>query len=326
MNRHTSTENRTPPSRAPAFVPGLLYLTEGGQETEIMFRHGFELPEFAMFPLLDDTAGLTRMHDMYTRFLETAARHGCGAILGGLDYRASPDWGGKLGYSPVELAIMQARSIQFLRDVAAPWQHRVPSILFSGIVGPRGDAYALNKTMTADEAEAYHSVQMTSLRRANVDLVTAMTFNNIPEAIGVARAAATAGLPLALLFTLDSTCRLQSGDSLREAVEAVDLATGDARPAVYGINCSHPLEFEPAIEDSEWFRRVGVLRPNAVMMEKVALCKLGHLESGDPQDLGRRMGELAARFPHINVFGGCCGTWDTHLDEIAAQVVRVRAS
>ena len=33
---------------------GLRYLTEGGQETEIMYKFGFELPEFALFPLLDD--------------------------------------------------------------------------------------------------------------------------------------------------------------------------------------------------------------------------------------------------------------------------------
>ena len=67
-----------------------------------------------------------------------------------------------------------------------------------------------------------------------------------------------------------------------------------------------------------------MLRPNAVMMEKVALCKLGHLESGDPQDLGRRMGQLAQRFPHIQLWGGCCGTWDEHLHEIAAQVLATR--
>ena len=29
--------------------PGLLYLAEGGIETEIMFRYGHELREFAMF-------------------------------------------------------------------------------------------------------------------------------------------------------------------------------------------------------------------------------------------------------------------------------------
>ena len=34
----------------PKQQPGLNYLTEGGQETEILYKYGFELPHFAMFP------------------------------------------------------------------------------------------------------------------------------------------------------------------------------------------------------------------------------------------------------------------------------------
>jgi hypothetical protein len=35
-------------------MPAVTYLTEGGQETELMYKHGHELAEFAMYPLLDD--------------------------------------------------------------------------------------------------------------------------------------------------------------------------------------------------------------------------------------------------------------------------------
>lgn len=105
----------------------------------------------------------------------------------------------------------------------------------------------------------------------------------------------------------------------------MDAEAGEARPDFYGINCSHPLEFEPAIEPGEWFRRVRSLRPNAAAMDKISLCKLGHLEEGDPAELGRQMGALAKRHPHLDVWGGCCGTWETHLDEIARNVKAVRA-
>ena len=44
-------------------------------------------------------------------------------------------------------------------------------------------------TITAAEAEDYHSVQIETLKMAQVDLVSAMTFNSPAEAIGVARAA-----------------------------------------------------------------------------------------------------------------------------------------
>ena len=62
------------------------------------------------------------------------------------------------------------------------------------------------------------------------------------------------------------------------------------------------------------------------MMDKIALCTLGHLESGDPVDLGQRMGAIAQRHPHLDIWGGCCGTWDTHLDEIARNVTEAHST
>src|SRR4051794_32969986 len=138
--------------------PGVLYLTEGGQETELMYKHGHELPEFAMYPLLDDRRALADLTAMYTRYLEVAAAHGFVALMGGLDYRASPDWASKLGISPEGLVDYQLRSIDFLHDVARPFGGQIPQILIAGIIGPRGDAYGQERTITVEEAEAYHAV------------------------------------------------------------------------------------------------------------------------------------------------------------------------
>ena len=304
----------------PAWQPGVLYLTEGGQETELMYKHGHELPEFAMYPLLDDPRAVADLTDMYTRLLEIAAAHGFVALIGGLDYRASPDWASKLGISRDGLADYQLRSIDFLREVAQPFEDQVPQILIAGIVGPRGDAYGRNHTITAEESEDYHGVQIETLRQAGVDLVSAMTFNNVPEAVGVATAAASAGLPLSVSFMVDPAGRLTTGPTLAEAVEAVDAQAGDARPDFYGINCAHPVELEPALVEGAWRERVRSLRPNAAMVEKQKLCTIGHLEAGDPELLGLQMASLARRLPHVDVWGGCCGTWDDHLGAIARQL------
>jgi S-methylmethionine-dependent homocysteine/selenocysteine methylase len=245
-------------------------------------------------------------------------------MISGLDYRASPDWGEKLGYSRAGLADAIEQSIAFLRMVARPYEGQISDILIGGMLGPRGDAYSLNQTMTADEAEDYHSFQLEGLKHAAVDFVSAVTFNNVPEAVGVARAAARIGLPLSVSFTLDSDHRLKSGPSLKEALERVDAEAGDARPDFYGINCSHPIEFEPALEAGDWMLRIRSLRPNASAKDKVDLCQLGHIDDGDPVDLGQRIGALARRYPHIDIFGGCCGTWAPHLDEMARNVLQTR--
>lgn len=309
----------------PELKPGVNYLTEGGQETEVMYKHGFDLPEFAMFPLLDQPAAVAVLREMYTSYLDCAARNGFGVLVGGLDYRASPDWAALIGYSPAALAEMQLRAIDFLRDVTRPYLDQVPDVRIAGVVGPRGDAYQVDRTITVEEAEDYHSAQLATLAEADVDLVEAMTFGNVDEAIGLAKTAAQFDLPLSVSFGLDSSHRLNSGPTLREAIQAVDAATGEHRPAFYGINCSHPLEFLPAIEHADWFGRVRSLRPNAAAADKISLCTLGHLEEGDPVQLGTLMGEVAAQHPHLDIWGGCCGTWDVHLDEIARNVRSARA-
>lgn len=304
--------------------PDRFYLGEGGTETEIMYKHGYEFPHFAVFELLNDPKAVKQLEDMFARYLDTAAEAGWPVLMSGLDYRASPDWGELLGYSRAGLREMQERCIEFLRDVARPYVGQIPEIRIGGIVGPRGDAYALNKTITANEAEDYHSHQLETLKELDVDMAWAATFNNVPEAVGLSRAASKIGVPVCLSFTLSDNHRLRSGPTLKEAVEAVDAESGDHRPTCYGINCSHPNEFEPALEPGDWFLRVRSIRPNAAAMDKISLCKLGHLEDGDPVELGAQLGELAARYPHIDMWGGCCGTWDRHLGEIARSVSAAR--
>lgn len=123
----------------------------------------------------------------------------------GFDYRASPDWGAKLGYGPEALADATIASIQFLRDVAAEHATDVAAALVAGAVDPRGNAYGLNRTITETEAEDYHSVQLATLKRAGIDLDWVLTFNNPVEAIGAIRAARHIGVPVAVSLTFDST-------------------------------------------------------------------------------------------------------------------------
>lgn len=306
-----------------AFPPqkeGHFYLSEGGTETELMYKYGFELPQFAMFPLLDNPKAVAKMREMFRSYLEVVANNKMCALMGGLDYRASPDWGKLLGYSPQGLAEANHQSILFLREIADEYATDIPEILIQGLIGPRGDAYERNEKITANEAEDYHSVQLETLKEADVDLSLAITFNNIPESIGVARAAAKIGVPLGISLTLDGTSKLNSGPTLAEAITTIDAETNQS-PAFYSINCSHPVEYEPAIEPGDWINRVRGVRPNASKMEKIALCQIGHLEEGDPVELGELCGDLAKRYPHMDIWGGCCGTWDIHLDEIAKNLL-----
>jgi hypothetical protein len=49
--------------------------------------------------------------------------------------------------------------------------------------------------------------------------------------------------------------------------------------------------YEPAIEPDAWVKRIRGVRLDASKMEKIALCKIGHLEDGDPEELWTLCGD-----------------------------------
>jgi hypothetical protein len=171
--------------------------------------------------------------------------------------------------------------------------------------------------MSAGAAEAYHSEQIETFRQTEADMVTAITMNYVEEAVGVARAAMTADMPVAISFTVETDGRLPTGQSLKSAIEAVDAATGKA-PAYYMVNCAHPTHFAGILTAGEpWVERIRGIRANASKRSHAELDAATDLDAGDPIELGMQYRELLDRLPHINVLGGCCGTDHRHVEAIA---------
>lgn len=54
----------TVPKSFPDQKNGRYFLTEGGTKTEIMYKLGFELQYFALFPLLDNLSAMSKLRDM----------------------------------------------------------------------------------------------------------------------------------------------------------------------------------------------------------------------------------------------------------------------
>lgn len=302
---------------------GRLMTCGGGFETWLQYVDGFALRHFCGFELLNDARGLACLTDYHRKLVEAAVAHGFGVVNEGLHYRASRDWGALTGYSSEALQEINIRGIEFYKGFAREYASPETPMIVGGVIGPRGDAYNIGRTPDAAEAEDYHSEQILTFRQAGADLVTAMTFSSVEEAIGLARAAKSAGMPVVISFFVARGGRLTGGETLEEAITRVDAATG-AAPAYFMINCTHPTEFEPGLTPGAWTGRLGGFMPNAVAMETLDLCKLGHLEDGDPEELGGQMAGLARRFAQVNVWGGCCGTDGRHIGQIARQVGGVR--
>lgn len=301
-------------SDLPQLKPGL-FVSDGGTETTLIFHEGVDLPHFASFVLLDSEAGRARLRDYYERYLAIARRHGRGLVLDSATWRANPDWGAKLGYDAAGLRRIDALSIELLEALRAQWETPAAPIVISGVIGPRGDGYAVGQ-MSAEEAEDYHAPQIEAFAQTSADMVAAYTLNYVEEAIGVARAARSQAMPCAISFTVETDGRLVSGRTLRDAIETVDRET-DASPAYYMINCAHPTHFEQALAaGAPWMQRLLGVKANASTKSHAELDESETLDAGDPVDLGRRYRSLREAHPSLRILGGCCGSDDRHVAAI----------
>jgi S-methylmethionine-dependent homocysteine/selenocysteine methylase len=300
-----------------------LFITDGGLETSMIFLEGYELPCFAAFDLLKESQGYEALRKYYTRYLEIAAAFGTGFILESPTWRANPDWLTRTGYPESSLTEVNKRSIEMLQALKAEYTGRVNDIVISGCIGPRGDGYKPGALMTVTEAEDYHMKQIAVFADSDVDLLSAITMNYVEEAIGIANAAAQVNHPAVISFTLETDGRLATGMSLREAIETTDREAKE-EPAYYMINCVHPSHFVGEIEkdkDNAWTTRIRGIRANASCKSHAELDESTELDSGDPEMLATENQHIKELFPHLNVFGGCCGTDDRHIREMVKALV-----
>lgn len=304
-----------------------LFLTDGGLETTLIFHDGLELPDFAAFALHRDAEGEARLRAYYARYTSIARRHGAGFVFESATWRASADWAVRLGYTPEQLAEANARAIAFLEPLREQFEREtgLPGVI-SGCVGPRGDGYEPTRRMSESEAERYHGPQVRVFAESAADMVAAITMNYVEEAVGITRAAAAAGMPVAVSFTVETDGRLPTGQPLSEAVRQVDAATGGA-PAYFMINCAHPTHFADVVgAGGAWLQRVSGLRANASSLSHAELNDSPTLDAGDPAEFGRQHAALWGRLPRLRVLGGCCGTDHRHIEQLALACMPLQAT
>ncbi len=299
-------------------LDGGLFLTDGGIETTLIFHEGLDLPLFAAFDLLKDDAGTATLRSYFEPYLALAAERGVGFVLESPTWRASPRWAREIGYDDEQLDELNRNAIALMEDLRAEHHDRVAPLVISGCIGPQDDGYQPDTILSKAEAQAYHATQIGTFADTDADMVSAITMTYADEATGVVRAATAAGLPAVISFTVETDGRLPSGQPLGEAIQEVDSEAAGG-PAYYMINCAHPTHFAAVVQgEGPWRERVHGLRANASTLSHAELDEAEELDEGDPQDLARLYAELRGSLPKLCVVGGCCGTDQRHVREIAA--------
>lgn len=296
------------------------YFAYVGMETDLIFSRGIDLPGFASFPLLATEEGRDVLGGYFVDLIKLGAESGTGVILESPTWVANRDRGAALGYSPSALADFNTQAIALMsgiRDDAG-----AENAVLSANIGPRHDAYAPHEQMSPQEAETYHSEQITVLAETAVDVISGYTLTYPAEAIGIVCAARSCQMPVVIAFTVETDGRLPTGLPLADAISEVDAAT-DGYCAYFMINCAHPDHFRAVLDQSPAIQRLGGLVANASRCSHAELDESSELDAGNPFELAQQLTEIRREFPHIKVLGGCCGTDMRHMTEIARAMKNI---
>lgn len=300
-------------------LAGELFLTDAGLETDLIFNHGIEIREFAAHTLLEDNSGKAALAAYLRGFLALADEMDTGFILDSQTWKAHRHWADDLGQTPEQLRSANQQAIAFIAELRAEAANRKPVVL-NGVIGPRGDAYQPDRKITVEQAHIYFAEQLGWLAATEIDMVTALTFNQAIEATGFVTAAQGLALPAVVSFTVETDGRLPDGQPLAEAIMQVDAET-NASAAYFMVNCAHPDHFGGALDhDAAWTKRIRGLRANASRLSHAELDEAPELDAGDPHELADQYRALAERLPWMNIFGGCCGSDLRHVTAIARNL------
>ena len=287
------------------------FVTDGGLETDLIFHHGVDLPDFAAFPLVEQPGGRELLAGYYDGYADVSRRAGVGLTLETPTWRANHDWGARLGYDAAALDRVNRAAVAFLHERReAHADLHDAGVLVGGAIGPRGDGYVAGDRLTPEEYADYHRPQLASFKAADADLATVLTLVGADEATGIVAAARDVGLPIGVGFTVETDGRLADGTPLRAAMAEVDAAGG---PDWFLVNCAHPSHVAPGLDDGDWTARIAGFRPNASRMSHAELDEAEELDEGDPADLQASLVAMVSQLPGLQILGGCCGTDVRHV-------------
>lgn len=300
-----------------AFSARPLFLMDGAIGTRLEGEYGLTHdPVLALATHVRSDAGRRALAEIWGGYAEVARKHNLPFLANTATRRATRERTRQAG-TDESILTDNARFLRSLLD-ALPG----PAYL-GGTVGSRGNSYTGDDTMGEDEAQEFHSWSVGGFARAGVDYIYAGIMPNLPEAVGLARACADAGLPSIISFMLRPDGHLVGGASLHDAIAAIDAAS-DVKPLCYSANCVYPdviadaLSAEcnqtPLVRE----RFLGVM-PNASPLPSDALDGCGVVHQSSPETLAESLRKLAEQMT-IRIIGGCCGTDERYLDAMVGAV------
>jgi homocysteine S-methyltransferase len=257
------------------------------------------------------------LEGVHREYLDVGQKHGLPMFTLTDTWRASQE---RIDQSEFRDRKVNQDNARFLAELRASYGESASPIFIGGQIGPRGDAYTPEESLSPEEAERFHAPQLEALAEGNVDFLIACTLPAVAEAKGIARTMQKLGLPYILSFVIRKDGTVLDGTPLHDAITAVDDYTCDSS-ARYAVNCVHPNVFCDGLaflekQKPETISRIVSFQANTSARDPKELDGLSEIESEQPEILADLMVKAHRRFG-TPFFGGCCGTDTSHIEQLA---------
>ena len=299
-------------------LDGRPFLTDGGIETVLIFQEGSSCRRSRRSTCSRTTPGTDALRALLRALRRAGGEHGARVRRREPDLAGEPALGAELGYGAIELAQLNRRAIALLDELRARRRRRRSSS--AGASARATTATTRTTLMIADEAEAYHSSQVATFAGTAADMVTAITMTYAEEAIGIARAAGRAGMPVVDLVHR----RDRRAPAERAVPGGSDRSSRRARPTRAGLLHDQLRAPDALRGDPRGRRRSG--SACAACARTPRRCSHAELDEADGarRRRSRRTWRSATRAcagaAEPERVGGCCGTDLRHVTAIAGAV------
>ena len=271
-----------------------------------------------MASLVYDAAGRAALTELWGEYADIAQRHRLPLLAATPTRRANRE---RVAASRYDESIIRD-NVSLLRALQ---ERTAAEVYVGGLMGCKGDAYRATDVLPAAEARSFHAWQADLFADAEADYLYAGIMPALPEAIGMAQAMGDSGLAYIISFMIRADGRLLDGTTLHDAIQAID-ASVDVQPVCYMTNCVHPtVLYEALSQPFNSTKLVGDrfwgIQANASRLTPEELDAAADLETSDAGLLADDVLRLRDD-KKLRVFGGCCGTDGTHLEEIARRLTQ----
>lgn len=286
-------------------------LTEGAIVERL--RHEFHIPldeQIVHAGLIYDIKHRNQIASVYRQYLDIAASSRLPILLMTPTRRVNPE---RLALSAHREKNVIADNVAFLKELRDGYTNPV---YIGGLTGCRGDAYSPIRSYTIQQAFGFHLPTVQSFQKEAVDFLFAGIIPELNEAIGMAQAMETTGLPYIISFMIKRDGRLMDGTFIHDAIAEIDRQTS-RQPVCYMANCVHPAILRQALNASQnntslVQNRFNGIQANAANLSPEELNACDCLHSSSATELADSLMTLLRVHP-LKICGGCCGTDATHL-------------